>query len=124
MNLPSIRLLLAITIFVLSSLSTVSVYASPKIGTANLSGTETSSGANFNQAALSPVSWSASEFDAGYFSHDPGGANPEQLTITSDGDYFFSYTIPLIATGQRITVHGEIYINGVIARGSMVNPAI
>jgi len=83
-----------------------------------LTGTETTEAGtptNFNQATAYPIVWSASSFASCHFSHSLS-VNPEQLSITHDGDYFISVTIPLTLSdvnGIRRAVSLDVLVNGV-----------
>ncbi len=91
-------------------------------GVSTLKGTQTTaptSSTNPNQSTAYAVEWSTSEFDSAYYSHDPGGANPERLTVDETGDFLVSVTFPMSSALVRSQVEAEVYVNGTAYTGTI-----
>ncbi len=100
--------LIAFAVFFL--IFTETSFANPR-RTAFLQGTGTTdllTPNRLNPATPLPINWISADLDSDYFSQ----TSSDKLTIETAGDYFFSATIPIQSSGQRLTIRTQLYLNG------------
>ncbi len=77
-------------------------------------------GTNWNQNSISSVQWDIQDtYDATFFNHDPFSANPENITIQSNGDYLLIFNGAFTSTAPRANLKIQVYVNGVAVSGGI-----
>lgn len=79
-----------------------------------LTGTQTSAGAELNNTSDQTMLFSTSSVDTLYFTHSTT-TNSDQLIFNQNGDYFVSFTLPVLRTDAvnfRFRLESQLYLNG------------
>lgn len=74
------------------------------------SSTKTTSSTNLNQTSAFNLEWSESLKDSS-FTHDDS-VDPQNITLSSSGEYFVSFNIPITASVTRGNLVAEVKLNG------------
>jgi hypothetical protein len=90
-------------------------YIRPERTVFSATATQTTSGTNLNTAAEASLQWQEAVKSAGFTHND--GANPENVTVDSSGDYLVFVNVPIYGAIQRGNIKVLVQVDGVTVPG-------